>query len=300
MGAQIAAPAAAGVIVAIGLILIGLERWWSARQTSRQRLARFSSAPAAEARAEPRERQGPSRIGARLAQAVGAHQDTAALGVLAAAALVASLLAGAVETGVVVAAGLAVLALWQLGWENARRRERLEKQLGPAVRSMAAAIESGYNIEQAIQRVARDGGPPLSDEFARVVRATQLGVSMESALADLAARVRSNDFDFFATIVSIQYRLGGHLGTLLLGLATSIQERLEFRAQVHALTAQPRYSGRVLIVLPLVSLLAVYVFRREYLSPLLETTLGHLVLGFAAVMLFAGVASIRALSQVKV
>jgi tight adherence protein B len=122
---------------------------------------------------------------------------------------------------------------------------------------------------------------------------------METALSDLAARAHSSDVDFFATVVGIQFRLGGDLGTLLLGLGTSIQERLEFRRQVRALTAPPRLSARVLIVLPLVSLVLVYAFNRPYLEPLLSTPFGHLELALAAVLLAGGIAIIQAMSEVR-
>lgn len=293
MGAQVAVPVAAGVVLASALILIGLGRWLARRDTSRQRLTRFAPGRGALAR-----RRSPP-TDARLVRLARAHPRSTACGVLLIVALVAELFAGAGEVGLVASVALALLGLWEIRQEGARRRARLEQQLGPAVRSMTAAISSGYSVHQAIERLANDSAPPIRDEFARVIRRTALGDSLEEALGDLAARAGGGDFEFFATLVGIQYRQGGDLGKLLLGLASSMQARMEFRAQVRALTAQARYSGRVLIALPILAIVLVYVFNRPYLTPMLETSAGQVQLAVAAVLLMLGAASIHVLSEVQ-
>lgn len=299
MPAELAAPVTAGVVMAASLVFAGLGRWgWVQRghlyPEEQASAAAVPRSTLARLRALPR-----SGVASRLTRAIGAHPSSAAMLGLAVATLLAGALVGRFLLGFIVAAGLVLVALWQLSQEDARRRERLAAQLAPAAETMAAAIQSGYSIQQAIDRVAREGQSPLSDELARVGRALRLGQSLETAMTDLAARVQHPDFDFFTTALMIQYRLGGNLGSLMWALAQSIHERLQFRAEFRALTAQARLSGRVLIGLPLLTFAAVYMFNGAYLAPLLNTGLGRGVLVFAALLLVIGALTIRAMSQVK-
>jgi tight adherence protein B len=299
MQGDLAAPVTAGVMLAAGLVFAGLGRWgWVQHsQLYPEELTDAAAVPRttlARLRALPR-----SGAVTRLAQAVAAHQSAAAILGMAVAAVILGALAGRFVLGALVAAGLVLVALWELSQEDARRRERLAEQLAPAAETMAAAIQSGYSIQQAIDRVAREGERPLSDEFARVGRALRLGQSLEAAMTGLAARVQHPDYDFFTTALMIQYRLGGNLGSLMWGLAQSIHERLQFRAEFRALTAQARLSGQVLIGLPLFTFAAVYMFNGAYLAPLLNTGLGRGVLVFAVLLLVIGAATIRAMSRVR-
>ncbi|HEY7064570.1 MAG TPA: hypothetical protein VII06_24060 [Chloroflexota bacterium] len=128
MGAQVAVPMAAGVVLAAALILAGLGRWLAYTRPSQQRLTRFAPpAPAAVADAPvPRAADGAS---ARLARLLDAHPGTLATGALAVLALAAGLLAHAPEVSLVAAVALALLALRQFSRESTRPREHLEEQL---------------------------------------------------------------------------------------------------------------------------------------------------------------------------
>ena len=299
MQAELAAPVTAGVVLAAGLVFAGLGRWgWVQHsQLYPQEITDAAAVPRntlARLRALPR-----SGAVTQLARAVVAHQSVAVILGVAVATVIMGALAGRFVLGALVAASLVLVALWQLSQEDARRREQLAEQLAPAAETMAAAIQSGYSIQQAIDRVAREGQRPICDELARVGRALRLGQSLEAAMTDLAARVQHPDYDFFTTALMIQYRLGGNLGSLMWGLAQSVHERLQFRAEFRALTAQARLSGQVLIGLPLLTFAAVYMFNGAYLAPLLHTSLGRGVLVLAVLLLVLGAATIRAMSRVR-
>jgi tight adherence protein B len=189
---------------------------------------------------------------------------------------------------------------WAAARQQAARRAELERQLVPVLRTIATAVESGLSFAQALDRVVHDAPAPIADEFAHVLRAIDLGMPLTVALEELAARTGSADFEFFASIVTVQYRTGGSLARLLSTLAENIQERLEFAAEVGALTAQARFSGWVLAVLPFGVLGLLLVASPGYVSPLLNTTDGRLLLGFAGVLLGVGLYTIRSISYVRI
>ncbi|HWP29306.1 MAG TPA: type II secretion system F family protein [Chloroflexota bacterium] len=226
------------------------------------------------------------------------HRDT----LLAAAIAVALLGFGSLLFGRAVGSLLALsavgIAVWRYLRRAAQRRDLLETQLVPALRLMASALESGFSIPQALERVVQDSPPPIREEFALVTRAVELGTPFETALTALAKR--GDDFEFFATIVAVQYRVGGDLPHLLATLANTVQERVSLRAEVRALTAQARYSGWVLTALPFVVLGWMLLVSPQYVRPLFTTPAGHTLLALAGLLLIAGLVLIRAISHVEI
>jgi tight adherence protein B len=191
------------------------------------------------------------------------------------------------------------IAFWLARDARARRRDRLEAQLVPALRMIAASTESGYSVQQALERAASDSPAPIAEEFALVVRGIALGVSLEEALTDLARRGGEN-FELLAHIVVVQYRAGGNLPGLLTGLAANVQERLQFRAETRALTAQARYSGIVLALLPFGFLGLIALVSPAYAHSLFATDSGRMILLVSAGLLAIGLVSIRAISHVEI
>ncbi|HLH27251.1 MAG TPA: type II secretion system F family protein [Chloroflexota bacterium] len=291
----VAGAVAAGAAVATLLIAAAVGRGLRVRLAMRRREQRFldfgTPAPPKEAPVTA-----PRAGRARLATMAAAHRTTLLLGALALALLV---VGGLVNwaLGVLLAAAVLGAAGWRAARRDAGRRARLETQLVPALRMMASALESGYSIPQALERVARDSPAPIAEEFGQVMRAVELGTPLDTALGGLAAR--GEDFEFFATIVAVQHRVGGDLPGLLTSLASSIQDRLTVRAEVRALTAQARYSGWVLSALPFVVLGWMLLVSPTYASPLFSTDLGRAMLLFGGLLLVAGLATIRSISRVE-
>jgi tight adherence protein B len=285
---------AVGAVVATLLIVVALGRGLRVRLTMRRREQRFLDfSPATDA-----EHAGAATTGAmaRLTSLATTHRATLLLGLVALALLG----AGSVVNwalGVLLAALVLGVAGWRAARRDGARRARLEAQLVPALRMMASALESGYSVQQALERVARDGAAPIAEEFGQVTRAVELGTPLDAALGTLATR--GEDFEFFATIVAVQHRVGGDLPSLLASLANSIQDRLTVRAEVSALTAQARYSGWVLGALPFAVLGWMLLVSPTYASPLFGTDLGRAMLLFGSLLLTAGLVTIRSISRVE-
>jgi tight adherence protein B len=285
---------AVGAVVATLLIVVALGRGLRVRLTMRRREQRFLDfSPATDA-----EHAGAATTGAmaRLTSLATTHRATLLLGLVALALLG----AGSVVNwalGVLLAALVLGVAGWRAARRDGARRARLEAQLVPALRMMASALESGYSVQQALERVARDGSAPIAEEFGQVTRAVELGTPLDTALGRLATR--GEDFEFFATIVAVQHRVGGDLPSLLGSLANSIQDRLTIRAEVGALTAQARYSGWVLSALPFAVLGWMLLVSPTYASPLFGTDLGRAMLLFGSLLLTAGLVTIRSISRVE-
>ena len=56
---------------------------------------------------------------------------------------------------------------------------------------------------------------PTKEEFQRALFETQLGHTLPDALAAMAARIRSEDFDWVVQAIEIQRDVGGDLAAVL-------------------------------------------------------------------------------------
>jgi len=171
---------------------------------------------------------------------------------------------------------------------EARRLRQFERQLADALMLIGSSLRSGYGILRAMQAVRDEMGPPISVEFGKVLDEANLGVAVPDALTHLLQRVPLPDLDIAVTGILIQLDVGGNLAELMETVATMVRERHRIRAEVDTLTAEGRLSGLVLFILPLVMAAILTVANRAYMSTLFTTTIGHIIIGCAAVLQILG------------
>ncbi|MFQ5937129.1 MAG: type II secretion system F family protein [Acidiferrobacterales bacterium] len=131
-----------------------------------------------------------------------------------------------------------------------KRQIGFEKQIIDVLVLMTGAVRAGFSLLQATEVVVREMKPPASQEFARVLRETGLGVPLPRALRNLAARMENDDLELAVTAIEIQYQVGGNLATMLTVVTETIRERVRLFGEVRVLTTQQRYTGYLLSVLP--------------------------------------------------
>lgn len=203
----------------------------------------------------------------------------------------AAFLLGAVGTlaGGSVYVGLPLAALGFLSPKGAllwlrRRRERLfDQQLVHALGSMVSSLRAGQSLPQAIDLVAREMDNPIRQEFGLVSRQMRLGMALEDALEQLAARVPSRDLELVVTSVLIAREVGGNIGEIFEKIAGTIRERQRIEGRIQALSAMGRMQGVVMGVLPVVVIVYLASFQPQYVAPLFAHPLGwFLLIGSAA------------------
>ncbi len=162
-----------------------------------------------------------------------------------------------------------------------QRLRRFDDTLVDALLLMANSLKSGSGFLQAMDQVAREMPPPLSEEFARVVGEVGIGSSVETALENLTLRIRSYDLYLVVTAILVQRQTGGSLAEILDKIGFTIRERIRLLRQVQVLTAQERLSAIIVGALPLVLLGALSVITPTYYGDFLAQPIGRVLLGVA-------------------
>ena len=212
------------------------------------------------------------------------------------------LMLGAGLLGGLVAAGLTqsvpLIALGLVGGSalpylfvsfKAKQRVRaFENQLPDLLVTMAAGLKAGHSFRQALQSVVDEDQPPASKELKRVLTETRLGRPMDEALADMAQRIGSKNFEFVITAVTIQRQVGGSLAGLFDMVADTVRNRQQFAKKIKGLTAMGRASSYVLIGLPFFVAAMLTLLNSEYMSPLWHTGTGNKLIALMLVMMTVG------------
>lgn len=211
-----------------------------------------------------------------------------ALGIGMLGGLVSFWASGMLLVGVASLAGLPFLAYYWMMRKGKKRRVALETQLPTVLQLLAGSLDSGASMLHAMEIVAQEGNAPLADEFARVVIETQVGRPILDSLQAMADRCGTQDLDWTVEAIRIQYTSGGSLSETLRTLAEFMRARVEIRAEIRALSAEARLSGKVLTGLPVLVGGYLMAFRRDYVAPLYQTGMGKMMLVAAGVGMLIG------------
>jgi tight adherence protein B len=186
-----------------------------------------------------------------------------------------------------------------LARKAAARRKALEAQLPDALSVVAGSLSAGHTFLRALQLLCEEATPPLGEEFARVVRETQLGTPVVDALQQMADRVDVDDVRWIVQAIRVQQEVGGKLADLLHTLADFMRAREEVRREINVLTAEGRLSAWVLGALPVLLIAAIRIMNPGYLNPLLHGG-GLLVLIGSAISVAIGVVIIKRMVRIEV
>lgn len=189
---------------------------------------------------------------------------------------------------------------WYVSYLQGKRLKAFNDQLGDIISMMVNGIRAGYSVLQAMEAVAKEMDEPASEEFSRVVKEVQLGLSLEQALDNLLRRVPSEDLDMTVTAIKVQQEVGGNLAEVLDTISFTIRERVRIKGEIRALTAQARASGYVVSFLPIGVALLVYAINPKFMGLMFTDPCGWMMLGVAAAGIISGFFITQKIADIEV
>lgn len=175
-----------------------------------------------------------------------------------------------------------------IGRRVAARRLDYERQLPDNVQMLASALRTGYSFSAALAMVAQDAAEPSRTEFLRASADEQLGVAVTDALGRTAARMNSPETAYVGIVAAMQAQTGGNTAEILDHVVATVRERLRLRRTIRVLTAQSRTGAAMLTAAPVVAGIAMSILHPGYFDPMLEKTLGVVLLLGGALMIASG------------
>lgn len=180
-----------------------------------------------------------------------------------------------------------------------RRKAKLEEQLIEAISVLRNALKAGHSFQVAMNNIATDMEAPIAEEFERVFKETQRGMTIEESMNRMVERTGSDDLDMLCTAIIIQRKVGGNLADVLDKISETIQSRISLRMEIKTRTASGRLSGYIVGALPFLLLAIMSVLNPDYASGLIETDLGHIMLAIGVVLECIGFVVIKKIVSIK-
>jgi tight adherence protein B len=183
---------------------------------------------------------------------------------------------------------------------RAKRLYAFEELLPEAIDLLGRAIRAGHPLSAGLKMVADETSEPIAGEFRRTHEENRFGLPFEDALLAMADRASIVDVRILVTAILIQREVGGNLAEVLDNLANVIRVRFTIRRQLRVYTAQGRFSGYVLGLLPIAVGTAIYHLNPSYTMLLFTDPMGKLMLLTAVIFQIIGFIWIRKIVDIEI
>ena len=214
----------------------------------------------------------------------------------------AAFLAGWVLTGPLGGAALGAGGPWLVARELRARRERFRRAVDAGVPELALAIADalagGHSLRGALAEATVSVDGAAGHELRRSCAELAVGASTEDALEALRGRVRSPRLDTVVAACILQRRAGGDLARLLRESARAMEEASRLEGELRAATAQARFTGMLVVGLPLGGGVLAELASPGWFAGLWGSFLTAWLVGVALVLQLAAALLIRRLGRV--
>jgi tight adherence protein B len=210
---------------------------------------------------------------------------------------------GALVTGPALGLALAGAGPWAVARVLRARHERYRRAVDAEVPglalSVADALAGGNSLRGALAAALGSVGGAAGHELRRTVAELAAGARTADALEAMASRVRSPRLDTVVAACLLQRSAGGDLARLLRDGARAMEESTRLEGELRAATAQARFTGLLVVLLPLGGGLLAELASPGWTAGLLSSFLTAWLVGIAVVLQAAGAVAIRRLGRVR-
>jgi tight adherence protein B len=185
---------------------------------------------------------------------------------------------------------------------HARRlayRRSVERGAPAIALAIADALAGGRSLRGALLEAPITVGGAAGAELRRVSAELAMGQPTEAALEALRLRCPSPAIEAIVAAALVQRRSGGNLGALLRRLARSFEDHQRLVDEVRVATAQARFTGVLVVVMPLCGAVLAELASPGLLASVADSALTAWLVGLALVLQAAAAVLINRLGRVR-
>ena len=213
--------------------------------------------------------------------------------------MIGSDVSGQVRLGLAPAMGISGVFIW-VNSKATKRMKLIEEQLPEGIELMVRSLRVGHPFMSAISIVANEVADPLGSEMGVIADEAAYGRDVGECLKAMAERLDMQDMRFLAVAVTIQQQSGGNLAEILDGLSKVIRSRFRLFRRVSAITAEAKWSGKLLSGFPVIATIAINVVVPGYFDDVMESSYFVPACFVVGVMLVINLLVMRWLVDIKV
>lgn len=187
-----------------------------------------------------------------------------------------------------------VIRRWRL-----RRMALLVRQLPDALDAMVRSLRVGHPVAAAIAMIGTEMPDPIGTEFKRVSDAMSYGRDLKDALEGLSARLSVPDVRYLVGVIRIQHSTGGNLADILSSLSHVIRQRMQLAMKVKALSAETRFSAKVMAALPFLLAGGILFLRPDFYKEVPGSAVLQDIMAGAGALIAIGILLMRRIVNVR-
>ena len=171
---------------------------------------------------------------------------------------------------------------------KALRVLKLEEQLPGALDLLTSYTRSGLSLTQALEELAKNCVPPISQELQMIVQETQIGADVGGAIENARTRIGSRTFGLVATALQVSRSKGGNLTEALDRMTLALREIWRLEQKLITASAEARKATWIISGAPIGIAILVLILQPDMAYALVETIWGLIFLGLSGVMYSLG------------
>jgi tight adherence protein B len=180
------------------------------------------------------------------------------------------------------------------------RRKGVEAALDGFITTLANALKSTPSIGSALVYAQPLIPAPLDEELGLALKEIRVGSTVDEALLNMGARIRSMPLDATLSGILIGRQVGGDLTTILETTASTLREMARLHGVLRSKTAEGKGQLIVLAVFPAVILMAFDMVSPGYFDPLTSSAFGYAVIVLSTALWIGAVAVARKILAVDI
>ncbi len=192
----------------------------------------------------------------------------------------------------------ALLCLAALKWPKmrvkqiiAKRHNDLTIQFKDMLYSLSSSLSAGKSVEVALKEslqdlriIYPDEDAYIIQEISYIVRGIEMNETIENMFAQFADRAHNEDIDNFVDIFRTCKRTGGDMIQVIKTTSQTIGEKIEIKQEINTMISGKKFEFKALMVMPVFLILLLSVSSADYMAPVFETAIGHIVMTVAIVL----------------
>ena len=190
--------------------------------------------------------------------------------------------------------------------EEKNQKSRLQYEFKEMITATAAALDTGYSMENAL-REAQKSTASLLGEKAGIVhslsvinRRIALHEPVEKVLMDFADASEIEDISNFASIFAYAKRSGGNYAAIMKNTASTIQDKIDVAREIETVLAEKKMEARIMDVVPLGMIFYLDMTSPDFLAALYGNVTGVAVMTVCLLVYLFGVFLGEKLLDIKV
>lgn len=182
---------------------------------------------------------------------------------------------------------------WFVNMLRKRRQNVFLVDFADAIDVMVRGLKAGLPISDAMKVIASESGPPVGPEFTEVVEGQRVGIPIDQGLERMFERMPLPEVNFLGIVMAIQSKTGGNLAEALSNLSRVLRDRKKMKAKIKAVSMEAKASAAIIGALPFCIMGGMLVLSPDYLKPLFEEKIGHIMLAGCGMWMGTGILIMR-------